>query len=74
MPERIEFDSLRSVLGSRIRELRRARGLSQEDLADRAGCHRTYIGMLERREGNPSLGILFQVADALGVTVVDLLT
>ena len=73
MPERINFSEQLSVLGARIRELRQAKGLSQEELADQAGCHRTYIGMLERGQSNPSLAILFRVAGVLKVDVTELL-
>lgn len=68
-----EFDEIRGVVAARLRELRQARGLSQEELADLAGCHRTYIGMLERRLGNPSLKILTRIALALNLPVRDLL-
>jgi Helix-turn-helix domain len=43
---------IRSRFGSRIRQLRAGKGWSQEELADRAGLHRTYIGSIERGEQN----------------------
>ncbi len=71
-PESKEFERIRSVAASRLRELRRAKGWSQEELADLSGCHRTYIGMLERRRGNPSLRVLAVIAEALGVSTSEL--
>lgn len=68
-----EFERVSPIFAFRIRELRRELGLSQEELADEAGCHRTYIGMLERRQGNPSLRILCLICDALGVELNELL-
>ena len=56
-----------------LRELRQERGVSQEELADLAGCLRTYVGMLERKQVNPSLAILTALADALNVDVHRLL-
>ena len=73
MPGRTDFNNLLTVAGARIKELRQVKGLSQEALADRAGCHRTYVGMLERGEGNPSLGVLFRIASALNVELMELL-
>jgi len=72
-PESAQYDRVRDTIAVRIRELRLAKGLSQEALADLAGCHRTYIGMLERKKLNPSLQVLVSVAGALDIEVQDLL-
>lgn len=55
------------AFGARVRSLRMDLGLSQEDLADRAGLHRTYIGSIERGERNVSLINLYVLAAALQV-------
>ncbi len=60
--------------GKRVRTLRERLGLSQEELADKAGIHRTYIGGVERGERNLGLKNVFRIAKALGVTVTDLFT
>lgn len=57
-----------------LKTLRKERGLSQEALAERAGLHRNFISLLERRESQPTVDTLFRLADALGVTAVDLVT
>ena len=67
-----EFDRAKGVIAGQLRALRQERGLSQEELADQAGCHRTYVGMLERSLGNPSLAVLASLADALGVALGEL--
>lgn len=54
-------------LGDRIRARRLELGVSQEDLGDLCGLHRTYIGHLERGEVNPSLLNVLRVAAALDV-------
>lgn len=53
--------------GARIRELRAAAGLSQEELATRCGLHRTYVGGVERGERNVGLLNIHAIAKALGV-------
>lgn len=58
--------------GSRVREERLRQGISQEELASRAGVHRTYIGMIERAEKNITLESIDKVARALGLTLSDL--
>ena len=64
---------IRRRLGERIREFRRARGLSQEAFAERCELHRTYIGAIERGERNFTIDNLEKIAAALEVTVSDLL-
>ena len=53
--------------------LRQDRGLTQEELADRAGVHRTYLGLLERRERAPTVGVAIALADALGYSLAEML-
>lgn len=59
--------------GCRVRELREARGLSQERLAELAHLHRTYIGSVERGERNISLVNIHRIARALDVASSELL-
>jgi len=59
-------------LGDRVRAFRQEIGLSQEDLGDSAGLHRTYIGHLERGEVNPSLLNILKVSAALGIDASEL--
>ena len=48
-------------------------GISQEELADRAGLHRTYVSSIERAQRNVALENIFRIADALGTTPGELL-
>ncbi|MEH2199640.1 helix-turn-helix domain-containing protein [Nostoc sp.] len=48
-------------------------GISQEDLAERCGLHRTYVGAIERSERNITLQTLERLAESLGVSPHDLL-
>ncbi len=59
--------------GKRVRELRRLKGLSQEDLEDLCGLDRTYISSLERGHRNVSLKNIVLLAVSLGVTPSQLL-
>lgn len=58
--------------GNKVREERTKLGLSQEELASRAGVHRTYIGMIERAEKNITLENIQRVCKALGLKISDL--
>ena len=68
------FERARSNLAANVRRVRLAAGISQEELAYRAGIDRTYASQIERAKANPSLGITCSIADALGVTAIDLLS
>lgn len=61
-----------AALGNAIRELREARGLSQEQLAIQADTHPTWISHLESGRNNPSWGTVQRISAALGVTVSEL--
>lgn len=67
-------DSLRKTLADNIKAFRKEKGLSQEELAELCGLHRTYIGSVERQERNVSLSTLEVLSDTLMVSVPTLLT
>lgn len=60
-------------LGKIIQKIRLEQGLSQEDLSEKSGLHRTYIGSIERGERNISLKNLLVIAKALNIRLSDLL-
>lgn len=70
---RMPDQPLIDAFGKRIRELRTARGLSQEQLAELTGFHRTYVGMIERGERNLSLSNIGVFATVFEISVSDLL-
>jgi transcriptional regulator with XRE-family HTH domain len=60
-------------MGSEIRRQRKAKGLSQEELAELAGLNRNYVGFVERAERSPRAVTIFRLARALGVHPAELL-
>ena len=68
------MDNVRVLVGERIRNLRKERGWSQEELGEKADLHHTYVGAVERGEKNASIDTLDKIADALGIEMVDLFT
>lgn len=68
-----DFISQLQKLGTQIRNLRSARGFSQESFADACGLDRTYIGGVERGERNLGFKNLLRIADALDVEPSELL-
>lgn len=69
----MDFDALRAVLAANLRSRRGELGLSQERLALDAEIDRTFVSQIERGIGNPSLRILFQLAQQLDTEVAALL-
>ena len=70
------MDSKQNILikfGERVREIRKEKGFSQEELAHKADLHRTYIGMIERAEKNITLVNIEKIANALEVNIKELL-
>ena len=65
--------AIHAAFGAELRAARLRRGLSQDDLADVSGLHRTYIGGIERGERNPSLTNIARLADALDMRFAELL-
>jgi transcriptional regulator with XRE-family HTH domain len=63
----------KEIFARNLKRLRTAAGLSQEELADRAGLHRTYISSIERAQRNISLENIFLLAKALGARPGELL-
>jgi transcriptional regulator with XRE-family HTH domain len=59
---------IRQRLGANVRKLRHAKGWSQEDYADRAGIHRTYVSDIERGPRNPTATVIEKLARALEVS------
>jgi transcriptional regulator with XRE-family HTH domain len=57
--------------GQKVRSERKRKGLSQEELASRAGVHRTYVGMIERAEKNITLANIEKICKALGLSIRD---
>ncbi|HEY0217337.1 MAG TPA: helix-turn-helix transcriptional regulator [Cellulomonas sp.] len=65
---------LQQRVGGAVRRIRRDRGLSQEELADELGMHRTYVGGVERGERNLTLRSVEALASGLGVDPLILLS
>ena len=65
--------SARRIFAENLRKARLVKKLSQEDLAELACLHRTYVGSVERAERNISIDNMERLADAVGVSLISLL-
>ena len=72
MSKKIKQAEIVQGFARRLRELRTARGMTQQQLAASAHLHFTYIGKLERGLVAPGLDVIGSIADALGVTAGEL--
>lgn len=68
------IEDINITFGKNVKVARQRLGISQEELAYKAGLNRNYVGMLERAERSVSLQIAKKIADALNVKLDNLLT
>ncbi len=66
------MEDILKKFGQKLRDERGKKGLSQEELADEAGIHRTYVGMIERGQKNVTLKNLKKLAKALKLNLEEL--
>ena len=66
------MSDIAKIIGQRIRNYLTQKGLSQEKLAELAGCHPTYIGQLERGEKNATLESVEKIASAMDISLSEL--
>lgn len=65
---------MRRLVGANFARLRREKGLTQEEVAERSGFSQQYISGLERGRRNPTIVTVYELAQSLGVSHIDLLT
>ena len=68
----MDESAIKKAFGTRVRELRHSKGLSQEELANHCDLDRTYIGGVERGERNIGLINMYKIAVALGVSAKEM--
>jgi transcriptional regulator with XRE-family HTH domain len=73
MATRRTIHDARRAFAASLRRVRKAKGFSQEELADRSGLHRTYVGSVERGERNISIDNMERLARALSVPLRELI-
>lgn len=70
--EEFQMNNVTELFGARIRELRKARGLTQDQLADFLGVEQKYISLIEHGKSYPALDRLVRIAEVLQVTLPSL--
>jgi transcriptional regulator with XRE-family HTH domain len=66
-------DKALTNFGKNLRHIRKMQNLSQEELAEKVGLHRTYIGMVERGEKNITLLNIMKLSNALEISISELM-
>lgn len=66
------MNSINQAIAKVISQLRMTQGLSQEELADAAAIHRTYVSQIERGLKSPTLAVLFSISNAFGINMSDM--
>jgi transcriptional regulator with XRE-family HTH domain len=61
------------AVGSKLQEIRKAQKLSLDELSKRAGVSKSMLSEVERNQANPTVGVLWRLASALGISLTDLL-
>jgi transcriptional regulator with XRE-family HTH domain len=64
---------MRKLIGDNCARIRKARGYTQEQLSERSGLSQQYLSGLERGKRNPTVVTVYEIAQALGVSHLDLL-
>jgi transcriptional regulator with XRE-family HTH domain len=65
---------MRELVGSNVRRIRRAKGLTQEQLAELSGFSQQYISGLEQGRRNPTIVTIYELATVLGVSHIELVS
>jgi transcriptional regulator with XRE-family HTH domain len=73
MGKAITHRDILKKFGEKLQRVRKLRKISQEELAAKLSMHRTYIGMIERGERNPTIRTLYKIAKALNVSASEIL-
>lgn len=73
MGKPITHKQILEKFGQKMQKVRQSNDITQEELAARLGMHRTYIGLIERGERNPTIRTLYKIAKALKVQASELL-
>lgn len=70
----VEVERLKKLLSKNIKQNRKKCRMSQQELADKCGLHRTYVSDMENAKCNPTLNVLVTISRCLGTTIFELLS